>query len=121
MKSKFKMLAVASLLLSTSAFAGEQSNKGFLTIQVAGKTIAAISLADQPKGAHFSITSDPKATVNYDDHKGVAIIKGKFSAEVVQGKKSLLRISVEDGVATFEKNTSYSTSAPATNSSTLQK
>ena len=79
MKFKFGMLAVASLLLSASAFAGEQTNKGSLTIQVAGKTIAAISLADQPKGAHFSITSDPKSTVSYDDHKGVAIITGKFS------------------------------------------
>lgn len=102
MKPKSAFLALAALLLSANAFAAEQA-KSVVTIQVAGKTVATVSLDEQPKGSQMSLSADSKnTTIVYDPQKGVTTIKGKFIFEVKQGEKTLWRIAVEDGVGTVQ-------------------
>lgn len=101
MKSKLGFLVVASLLLSAGAFAHEKK-PNVLTIQVAGNTIATISLAGQPKDAKLSLSADSKdTTIVYDTEKGVVTMKGKFTFEITQNDKSVMKLAVEDGVATY--------------------
>ncbi len=105
MKSRFAFLALAASLLSASAFAGEQA-KGVVTIQVAGKTVATVSLADQPAGSQMSLEADSKDTSTiYDARTGIATMKGNFTFEVKQNERSLWHIAVEDGTATFQFST----------------
>ncbi len=124
MKFKFGVLALASLLLSASAFAEEGTKdatavqvptkgsvmvqpKGLLTIQVAGRTIATISLAEQPKDAKLLLSCE--RGIVYDQEKGIATAKGKFTFEITQDGKSLIRIAVEDGVAIVDLGASAPT------------
>lgn len=100
MKTRFAILAV-TLLLSAGAFAQEKK-PNVLTIQIAGKTIATISLAGQPKDAKISLSADSKDTATvYDAQKGVVTMKGKFTFEIIQNDRRVMKLAVEDGVATY--------------------
>lgn len=117
MKPKFAVLALASSLLSANALAQETAKApaavqapakgvaifqpaGRLTIQVSGQTIAVVSLAAQPKDAQVMLSGEPE--VVYDQQKGIFTIKGKFTFEITQNGKNLMRIVVADGVAILE-------------------
>ena len=95
---KFSVLVVGFLLMVSSAFAVEpvQPVQPHITVTVAGKIVATLSMADQPEGAVFTV--DAPSGMIHDAAKGTTTTTGKCTIEVRKGDKRLLQIVVEDGV-----------------------
>lgn len=106
------ILAISSLLLVSTAFAVEKPEEGqpkagqpkvekqayVATVQVAGRTIAIVNMAEQPSDARMSIEG---SKIIHDPSKAVLTFTGKSTIEVRQGGKRLLQVIVEDGVVTL--------------------
>ena len=103
---KFGMLAVASLLWASSAFAAENkpSLPGKVTVAIGGKTVATLWLNDFPSFGEWKMNFADG--VKYDSEKGIATASGKGIIEIKDenGEKELLHMAFDDATVEIDYN-----------------
>ena len=90
------MLAVASLLWASSAFAAENApSPGKVTITVGGKTLATLWMDDEPTDAKWSFDC---ADSLFNATKRFYIGKGKCTVKVFNDERTFMEMTMDDAV-----------------------